>query len=156
MTNTFVEIVYLWYMRKPKGFVLFISALFLLFGSIGVNVFLHTCEEDGTFVSYFVPIDETEHCDKAHVDKPDCCSLDKSSNESTDDDCCGDELKHYKVKLDYFQKISAPYLPVYLIPEPIWKEKNDVLDDERIVSNYANPPPKRRSVIRSLSQIWII
>ncbi len=152
MLNSFVKLLYLWNMRNPKGYVLFISALFLLVGSIGVNVFLHTCEEDGTFVSYFVPADEDQHCEKAHQDKPECCN----TGETTEDDCCGDELKHYQVKLDYFQKISTPFIPVDLVPEPVWVANMVLSDEDLVVSNYANPPPKKRSVERSLSQIWII
>ncbi|MCJ8291830.1 MAG: hypothetical protein HRT58_18710 [Crocinitomicaceae bacterium] len=139
-------------MRKPKGFILCISALFLLIGSIGVNVFLHTCEEDGTFVSYFVPADNKEHCEKSHVDKPECCT----SDETEDDDCCGDELKHFKVQLDYFQKISTPFIPIYYSPQPTSLVEFELNEESTTVHNYANPPPKKRSVERSLSQIWII
>jgi hypothetical protein len=150
--NSFKKLLYLYTMGKSKGFILFISALFLLIGSIGVNVFLHTCEEDGTFVSYFVPSDEDEHCENAHVDKPECCTLD----ESEDDDCCDDELKHIKVQLDYFQKISTPFIPVYYSLQPTMLVQVELNEEEVTVNNYANPPPKKRSVERSLSQIWII
>jgi hypothetical protein len=139
-------------MRKPKGYILFISALFLLVGSIGVNVFLHTCEEDGTFVSYFVPSAEDDHCENAHDDKPACCV----SDESTEDDCCGDEIKVIKLKFDFFQKISTPFSVIYDSPEPIRIPSVKLVDEERIVNNYAHPPPRKRSVQRSLSQVWII
>ena len=139
-------------MNKPKGFILFISALFLMIGSIGVNVFLHTCEEDGTFVSYFVPAAQNDHCEKAHVDKPECCT----SDEKEEDDCCGDEIKHIKVQLDYFQKINTPFIPIYYSPQPTSFVEVEFNEENTTVSNYANPPPKKRSVERSLSQIWII
>lgn len=140
-------------MRKPKGFILFISALFLLIGSIGVNVFLHTCEEDGTFVSYFVPSDEEDHCEKAHQEKPACCASDETQKE---DDCCGDEIKLVKVNLDYFQKISAPFIPIYYSAQPISMIEVELNDEYTTIHNYANPPPKKRNVSRSLSQVWII
>lgn len=140
-------------MRKPKGFILIISALFLLIGSIGVNVFLHTCEEDGTFVSYFVPSDDDDHCESAHDDVPACCADDQTEKE---DDCCGDEIKHFKVNLDYFQKINAPFIPVYYSPQPISVDRVELNEAYTSIHNYANPPPKKRSVDRSLSQIWII
>lgn len=137
-------------MRKPKGFILLISALFLLIGSIGVNVFLHTCEEDGTFVSYFVPTED--HCENEHDDLPECCAAD----ESEDDDCCGDEVKHIKVDLDYFQKINAPFIPIHYVPQPTSADQVELIEVYASIHNYANPPPKKRSVERSLSQIWII
>ena len=140
-------------MRKPKGFILFISALFLLMGSIGVNVFLHTCEEDGTFVSYFVPADDNDHCENAHQEVPDCCASDEQEKE---DDCCGDEVQHFKVQLDYFQKISTPFIPIYYSPQPTSLAKVELTEENTTVHNYANPPPKKRGVERSLSQVWII
>ncbi|MDG1331795.1 MAG: hypothetical protein P8P74_05665 [Crocinitomicaceae bacterium] len=141
-------------MRKPKGFIVFISALFLLIGSIGVNVFLHTCEEDGTFVSYFVPADDNEHCGDGHEEElPPCCATDEKE---TEDDCCGDEVKHFKVDLDYFQKINAPFIPIYYAPEPIEIISVELSEEHTFIHTYANPPPKKRSVSRSLTQIWII
>ncbi len=140
-------------MRKPRGFILLISAMFLLLGSIGVNVFLHTCEEDGTFVSYFSPAGNNEHCESTHDDEPSCCTSDESEDE---DDCCGDEIKHIKVQLDYFQKISTPFIPLYYSPQPISSGKVELNDTFSTIHNYANPPPKKRSVERSLSQTWII
>lgn len=140
-------------MRKSKGCIIFISALFLLMGSIGVNVFLHTCEEDGTFVSYFVPADENEHCDKAHEEAPVCCSADETES---DDDCCGDEIRHIKLKLDYFQKINAPFIPLTSTIQPICFEKVESNEEQIVIHNYANPPPRKSSVERSLSQVWII
>lgn len=145
--------LYLYFMRKPKGFILFISALFLLIGSIGVNIFLHTCEEDGTFVSYFVPSDEKDHCEKAHQEKPACCTSDETE---TEDDCCGDEIKLVKVNLDYFQKISAPFIPIYYSPQPVSLVTVELNEEYTTIHTYANPPPKKRSVTRSLSQVWII
>jgi hypothetical protein len=140
-------------MRKPKGFILLISALFLLLGSIGVNVFLHTCEENGTFVSYFSPVEDNEHCDKAHNDVPSCCVSEESEKK---DDCCGDEIKHFKVELDYFQKISTPFIPIYYSPQPTNSVRVELSHVSFTIHNYANPPPKKRSVERSLSQIWIV
>lgn len=140
-------------MRKPKGYILFISALFLLIGSIGVNVFMHTCEEDGTFVSYFVPADENEHCGDAHQELPPCCAADETEKK---DDCCDDEVQHFKVDLDYFQKISTPFIPLYTSPEPITMVELELNKEDLPIHNYANPPPKKRNVIRSFSQVWII
>ena len=144
---------YLYFMGKPKGYILLVSSLFLLFGSIGVTVFLHTCEEDGTFVSYFVPSAENDHCGKEHQEKPACCSSDETQ---TEDDCCGDEIKLVKLKLDYFQKISTPFIPVYYSSSPSPFVISELNEEQTSVHNYANPPPKKRSVSRSLSQVWII
>ncbi|MFK7783861.1 MAG: hypothetical protein AB8B56_02030 [Crocinitomicaceae bacterium] len=142
-------------MRKPKGFILLISALFLLIGSIGVSVFLHTCEEDGTFVSFFVPGED--HCKSEQVhDIPECCLAHQSTDESEDDDCCDDEMKHYKVELDFFQKISTLAIPLYPSLQPIIIETIELDTKNKPVHTYAKPPPKRRSVSRSLSQSWII
>lgn len=140
-------------MRKTKGIIVLFSALFLLFGSIGVSVFLHTCEEDGTFVSYFAPVDEEEHCDDAHQDEPVCCSIEEQKE---DDDCCDDEVKLIKLKLDFFQKVTAPFVPLTCSVEPVWSEYIGMTEELFIVHNYAKPPPKKRSVARSLSQVWIL
>ncbi len=140
-------------MRTTKGFMLLVSALFLLLGSIGVSVFMHTCAEDGTFVSYFSPANEEEHCDDAHQDEPICCSIDEPAE---DDDCCNDEVKVFKLKLDFFQKITTPFVPLTCSVEPVWSIPTTISDERFVVHNYANPPPKKRSVVRSLHQVWII
>lgn len=140
-------------MRKPKGYVLLITALFVLVGSIGVSVFLHTCEEDGTFVSYFVPANDEGHCENAHQEKPACCDSEESTE---DDDCCGDEIKYIKFKLDYFQKISAPFIPVFHVSLPVTVDLETWSDENRVTNNYANPPPLPANILRSLNQVWII
>jgi hypothetical protein len=145
---------YLYTMRTTKGFILLASALFLLIGSIGVSVFLHTCEEDGTFVSFFVPGED--HCKDEKQELPECCAQHMSLDDSEDDDCCNDEMKHYKVDLDFFQKISAPFIPLYPSPQPVIVDQIEFNNEDTPIHNYAKPPPKRRSVVRSLSQIWII
>jgi hypothetical protein len=117
-------------------------------------VFLHTCEEDGTFVSYFVPADKNEYCGDADEELPVCCALDETEKE---DDCCGDEMKHFKVDLDYFQKINGHFVPFFYTRQAtriINVELNEVLYS--IIHTYANPPPKAQNVNRSLSQVWII
>lgn len=140
-------------MRKPKGFILLFAALFVLLGSIGVNVFLHTCEEDGTFVSYFAPADEEAHCADAHDELPPCC---ESNDHLEKDDCCNDEIKYYKVKLDYFQKISTPFIPVSHVPQPVLVDVDAWTDHTLEINTYANPPPLPRNTYRSLVQAWII
>ncbi|NVK63214.1 MAG: hypothetical protein HWE22_01455 [Flavobacteriales bacterium] len=140
-------------MRKTKGIIVLFSALFLLFGSIGISVFLHTCEEDGTFVSYFAPVDEEDHCDDAHQDEPVCCSIDEQEE---DDDCCDDEVKIFKLKLDFFQKVTTSFVPLTCSPEPVFSANAEFNEELFVVHTYAKPPPKKRSVVRSLSQVWIL
>jgi len=118
-----------------------------------VNVFLHTCEEDGTFVSYFVPSDEEEHCGDAGEEVVSCCA---SEQLQTDDDCCEDETQLYKIKLDFFQKITAPFIPMHHPVQVADCYSVDLIGEDTPIHNYANPPPKKRSVARSLSQVWII
>ncbi len=152
-------------MRKPKAYILLIATLFVLFGSIGVNVFLHTCEEDGTFVSFFTPSAEEDHCGDSHEELPACCEsgaeLEKASCSESDaelekDDCCDDEIKYYKFKLDYFQKISTPFIPLIHVPQPVLVDPLVWTDTSSETNTYANPPPLAQKTYRSLIQTWII
>lgn len=152
-------------MRKPKAYIFLIATLFLLFGSIGVNVFLHTCEEDGTFVSFFTPSAGDEHCGDTHEELPTCCQLDASQEKMVcsesgatleNEDCCDDEIKYYKFKLDYFQKMSTPFIPLNRVPQPVLQEPLAWTDASGETNTYANPPPIARKTYRSLIQTWII
>jgi hypothetical protein len=140
-------------MRKPKAYILLIATLFVLFGSIGVNVFLHTCEEDGTFVSFFTPTEEADHCGDAHEEIPPCCESDAPAEK---DDCCDDEIKYYKFKLDYFQKISTPFIPLNHVPQPVVMDVPAWTNRTFETASYANPPPLPRKTYRSLIQIWTV
>ena len=152
-------------MRKPKAYIFLIATLFLLFGSIGVNVFLHTCEEDGTFVSFFTPSAGDEHCGDTHEELPPCCeagaSQEKNACSPSDaalekEDCCDDEIKYYKFKLDYFQKISSPFIPLSRVPQPVLIDPLTWTDETSETNTYANPPPLAHKTYRSLIQTWII
>jgi hypothetical protein len=139
-------------MRKFTIGILLIGVTFLLFGSIGINVFSHSCEENGTFVSYFV---EGEHfCESNHDEVKSCCASDQ--HQESKDDCCDDEIKSFKLKLDYFQSVTTTHF--------IAAEYNDVYAEadkavsipNLTIANYANPPPISRKRRSTQIQVWII
>jgi len=80
---------------------------FILLGNAGLHVFKHSCEEDGTFTSYILPVDD--HCQEMETeDLPSCCKKEAMqvsccAPEKDDDDCCSDEVDIYTVDFDYFQ-----------------------------------------------------
>lgn len=78
--------------------------LFVFLGNIGVNVFVHSCPEDGTFTSLIVKADD--NC-RDHVEELDACC----SEEEIKDDCCKDEVKTYHVKFEYYDSndLDVPF-----------------------------------------------
>lgn len=114
--------------------------LFVFLGNIGVNVFVHSCPEDGTFTSIIVKSDD--HC-KDHVEELDACC----NEEEIKDDCCKDEVKIYHVKFDYFNSYDLDIQPLLAVV----CDKPDFYFGSHIVTNInkksykSRPPPKKPS-----------
>lgn len=112
--------------------------LFVFLGNIGVNVFVHSCPEDGTFTSIIVKSDD--HC-KDHVEELDACC----SEVEIKDDCCKDEVKIYHVKFDYFDSYDLDVQPF----TAIIYEKPAFYISKQCVTNCNHrdyklrPPPKK-------------
>jgi hypothetical protein len=156
--------------KSIKSFILVVSALFLLVGSVGVDIFSHFCEEDVVSVSYFVADDE--HCeDHEHEAEHEvaCCDEEIEENhdheleltccEGTDDDhgCCQDQISHIQLKLDYFSKYAVH--PV-LIPEfttHLFFVFEEVPTDITVAEyNNNSPPPDSGRDILLRKQNWLI
>jgi hypothetical protein len=106
-------------MRKWKVVITLLNALLLIVGSVGVNIFQHTCEQDGTIISYFVNTEN--HCTGEKENLPPCCQKEPSKKEGKgfEKDCCNDTFSylHYQ-PLTFFQSdelhkinVSEAYIP---------------------------------------------
>jgi len=139
---------------------LFLALLFV--GNVGVNVFIHHCDEDGDIVS-FVFDESDEHCG-SHVEVENtCCHKEEDSHHSSsdginkDNTCCSDELAYYQLDENYshagkeesIQNASGTLLAI-----------SSVLDHTQLfdyyTSNYANPPPPDSKELLIKKQVWII
>lgn len=145
-------------MRKIRTAIWLTGLMLLLLGSIGVNVFSHTCHEDGEIISYFVAIDN--HCDDQLLEVDDCCAaetqceLNKPAH-TEEHDCCDDEIKNLKLKLDYFQ--TSQENDINSIQPVFVQSRNELVSLVNVQpNNYANPPPIPRSERISQNQVWII
>lgn len=118
----------------------FVLILFVFLGNIGVNVFVHSCPEDGTFTSIMVKSDD--HC-KDHEEVLDACC----SEEEIKDDCCKDEVKVYHVKFDYFNSYDLDLQPF----TGIVCDKPELYYASHVVTNIdqksyrSRPPPQKAS-----------
>ena len=83
-----------------------VAAIILFVGTVGIDVFSHTCKFDGTSVSYV--FEPEEHCEE-HTDKLvlDACCISEISDEqpSVSSDCCDDQYDRYQLNVDYSQEI---------------------------------------------------
>ena len=140
-------------MRKRTAAILLAGALFLLFGSIGFNVFFHTCHEDGRVVSYFSS--NEQHCAEDEHGLQDCCEL-ESHPESEEHDCCDDEIKQFKVEPEFYQDAFIlvhfdAVLPIHYAPSINYTSYPNFSP-----TSYANPPPISRSERITQHQSWLI
>jgi hypothetical protein len=124
--------------------------LFVFFGTIGVDVFSHICNEDGVEVSYFVA--SVDDCDDHHeLEKKSCC------DEEPEDDCCTTEQDHLQLKLDYFH---AFHISPVVVPSSDWFGLNFIEIDLPTVRNELVrqnlPPPDSGREILIRKQYWLI
>lgn len=124
-------------------FILFV--LFVFVGNIGIGVFTHTCKEEGKFTSFYLNLNE--HCEDEAVELPPCCrkAYVPQPISSISEDCCSDDLKLFKIKLDY--KSSNKAIKLFTIPEVHATTELIHLSDlvllELQLSNHTHPPPIR-------------
>ena len=145
--ESFVAFAYICTVNMFKSIMLILGVAFLFVGNIGVDVFKHICQKDGVTISYFVP--DNEHCGEKKAELPSCCQKkeEKSHCSSMESlrkkDCCDEEVAHFQVKLDFFQKVKVftPIAVAVLTPAP-FVQNEDVLNTDLVVDNYVNPPPK--------------
>lgn len=130
---------------RAIGFILFAVLLFV--GSIGWDVFTHTCEEDGVSKAYV--FNTITHCEEHNENLPPCCQ-----QEHDNDDCCDDEVSYYNLKFDFFENTQLyVFQVVYILPNH-FQIVHEIRKDE-FIAQCANtdPPPitlsRRLSVIQS-------
>jgi hypothetical protein len=129
--------------------------LMLFLGSVGINVFRHTCEEDGTFTSYFVPWND--HCsEKKKETLPPCCqkNIDKCKGDLKVDnqDCCSDEYSYLQFQTigeptEQYQKAKLKFAstPLVLACKEIETGNRNYLN---IPQKKWPPPPKKSGIDR--------
>ena len=110
--------------------------LFVFIGNIGINIYTHSCEEDGDFHSVFVKVNH--NCDE-EKEKPSCCS-----EELTEADCCKDEVNFYKVKFDFFDHSPLKFQNSTYLFSPKFNHKFILAFQESNLFQYypTRPPPK--------------
>lgn len=111
-----------------------------------MNVFTHSCEEDGVFRSYFIPLED--HCEEETEEVlPPCCQKAKASScdqSVLEKDCCNDEVDVFKINLDYFSEYQVE-VPNLFFVENAFKFEIPQLDLALSCYNpekYTHPPPK--------------
>jgi hypothetical protein len=131
------------YLRGVKiiRFITLVSLIFITFlGTIGVDVFTHSCENDGVFHSFF--INQPSHCEETSGDLPTCCSAEKNAPE--DAGCCSTKVKHITAKFDFNHYYSPTILLVTDSPAsvtPIDVFSVATLQTEQLTA-FVEPPPK--------------
>jgi hypothetical protein len=129
-------------MRLLRLFFTIGVILFVFVGNIGINVFIHSCKEDGIMQSYFLKSEE--HCTGISCNEENktvklCCNKIKKK-----EGCCSDEIKTYHVRFDYFeaQDTIFPILP--FLPEVFhYSEKFRCDGIENTFSRSTKPPPDK-------------
>ena len=134
-------------------------AIFLLIGTIGVNVFSHFCEEDGLEVSYFVPNEEIcgthEHESTPQADDCDDCCCDEKEDDRND--CCSTSTEFVKVHLDYLnQWVAKAIITSPSDVTPVWDLETVLVSSDVRIASGSDPPPKRRKDLLTDIQKWLI
>lgn len=132
------------------------AAAFIFVGAVGVDVFSHTCEVDGTFVSIvFEPNDE--HCGDHQPEVPPCCEIDESDHTS-EDDCCDDTVDRFQVKIDFTQELQQFLLVAAVIPsfEVFYPESVEFSDEDLTTAGLRAPPPIVGRDYQIVFESWLI
>ena len=127
-------------MIRSTQLIFFISLLFV--GTIGVPVFTHSCQKEGQFTSYFLPLND--HCEKEEIsDLPPCCKKEKEEKDKKD--CCNDETEVFKLKVDYVSFWNNFSFQSFQIPENTYFSFDNVIilsEKQTLQSCSSDPPPK--------------
>jgi hypothetical protein len=109
----------------------------IFFGNIGVAIYTHVCEEEGSFTSFFIPDDS--HCEKKLSELPACCQKKQKK------DCCHNETKIFKVKSDYSTScIKLSFDSPSLVVEKHFFELNfnpTISNEDSLSFSGIDPPP---------------
>jgi len=109
----------------------------LFFGNIGVALYTHVCEEEGSYTSFFVP--DNSHCEKKLSELLACCQKKEKK------DCCHNETKVFKVQSDYsISLLKFSFAPPFLAVEKLFFELNfnpTFNNEENVAFSGSDPPP---------------
>lgn len=109
----------------------------IFFGNIGVAIYTHVCEEEGSFTSFFIPDDS--HCEKKLNELPACCQKKQKK------DCCHNETKIFKLKSDYSTScIKLSFDSPSLVVEKHFFELNfnpTISNEDSLSFSGIDPPP---------------
>lgn len=143
-------------MKYLQSTIFLILIAFLFIGnSIGVDVFKHKCNEEGTLSVAYV-VNNIDHCEDESINIPECC---KDSKQKEESDCCDDETVHYSLDLDfsqdapsfYYSHLNAKFLCSNI--HPLFRRDDKI---EIGILNYPNPPPLKGLDILILHQVFVI
>jgi outer membrane receptor for ferrienterochelin and colicins len=138
--------MYLCAVKVVKSIFLLFGILLLFVGNIGVDVFRHICEKEGTSVSYFIPAED--HCAEIESKIPSCCQesdfgfQSNNCNKQKKKDCCDEEVEFYQLKLDFYQNsqiIIPPYLFAHFDLSSFTETETKIF--KALGPNYCKPPP---------------
>lgn len=136
-----------------------ITAIILFIGTVGVDVFSHTCKFDGTSVSYVFQPEEhcEEHTNKVVVDA--CCISEVTDlQQSVSGDCCDDQYDRYQMNLDFSQEIQ--HFQFVIAPsrlEPFqFLPQTELLKIAQLFPTQNAPPPKKSLERCVLLQTFLI
>ena len=142
---------YFYCMNLFRAFYTGLIILFVFIGNIGINIYTHSCEEDGEFHSVLIKV---QHSCEEDEEKPSCCKA-----ESKKSDCCKDEVNFFKVKFDYFNKTSVK-VPSSILSLTTNVEYSIVLafKESTFLNIYPSQPPPKPSgrEILVLNQVFLI
>lgn len=111
-----------------------------------MSVFTHSCQKDGVFRSYFIPLQD--HCeDEKEEILPACCQKMKTSSCDTKvikKNCCNDEVDVFKINFDYFSEYQIEIPNLFFVEDPFKFEiyYTDLALACFIPEKYTHPPPK--------------
>ena len=111
--------------------------IILFLGNIGVAIYTHVCEEEGSFTSLFIP--DNSHCEKKFSKLPACCQKKKKK------DCCHNEAKVFKLQSVYSTSfLKLTFDSTYLVVEKSFFELNlnsILLSKKYLAFSGMDPPP---------------
>ena len=134
MTN-FISVIYI--CNVIRVLTCWFLIVLIFFGNIGVAIYTHVCEEEGSFTSFFIPDDS--HCEKKLNELPACCQKKQKK------DCCHNETKIFKVKSDYSTScIKLSFDSPSLVVEKHFFELNfnpTISNEDSLSFSGIDPPP---------------
>lgn len=134
-----------------------ITVLIVLFGTIGIPVFRHTClEENHTVQSLFVPSDhcKSDPCEDEKVES--CCDLE--IERAAEKDCCSDEVDSWRIPLSYFEYSDISLLLTAVLPtkQSLFGQYigYQLLKEKVLIWRYETGPPLLVSERLPLICVW--